>query len=327
MNHRKIAEIAHVSTSTVSKALSGSKEISSEVAEEIKRIALEIGYFSEKNKRKLLNSRKKQAQIAVLCPEIISIHYSKIVTLIKCFVEERGGRVSVHIFDFDSDKKADLLRVLSMDTNTDGIIVFSSCDTDTEISIPVVCFDVNEASDHFDTIGTNSQAYMNDCVRHLYELGHRKIGFIGENRTISKEERFIDSMRYFGLDVNRSYIYNIDKRFEFIGSEAAKRIIASSDRPTAFITAYDEIAVSLIYDLEQAGISVPEDISVVGMNDIPLAPYIKSSLTTVRFFYDEQAALAVDLLFDKIFGNSSERHHLCVKHELVIRDSTGKPRK
>jgi len=327
MNHRKIAEIAHVSTSTVSKALSGSKEISSEVAEEIKRIALEIGYFSEKNKRKLKNKRTKQTQIAVLCPEIISIHYSKIVTLIKSFVEERGGRVAVYIFDFDNEKKNDLLKYLSMDGNTDGIIVFSQYDSDVELGVPLVCFDTIRKYKNFDTIGTNQNECMNDCVRHLYDLGHRKIGFIGENYTLSKEERFVESMRHFGLDINRDYIYNIDKRFESIGREAAFEIIASQSRPTAFITAYDEIAVSLIYYLENAGIRVPEDISVMGMNDIPLSPYIRSSLTTVRFFYDEQAALAVDILYDKMFGLSDDIHHLVVKHELVVRNSTGKPRK
>ena len=100
----------------------------------------------------------------------------------------------------------------------------------------------------------------------------------------------------------KSVLISLCERFEEIGSEAAKRIIASDDRPTAFVTAYDEIAVSLIYDLEKAGIRVPEDISVFGLNDIPLAPYVKSSLSTVRFFHDEQAALAVDILYDKIFG-------------------------
>ena len=94
MNHRKIAELAHVSTSTVSKALSGSREVSDDVAEMIRRIALETGYFTQKNKRKAENKRRKEANISIVCPEIISIHYSRIVTLVKSFVEERGGRSS-----------------------------------------------------------------------------------------------------------------------------------------------------------------------------------------------------------------------------------------
>lgn len=326
MNHRKIAELAHVSTSTVSKALSGSKEISDEVAEHIRQIALETGYFSEKNKRKIQYKRNKQAQIAVLCPEIVSIHYSKIVTLIKSFVEERGGRVAVYIFDFDLKKRNEIIEYLSMDNTTDGIIIFSSYSSGKDLGVPIVCFDVNDSHANYDSIGTNLHLCMNDCIKHLYELGHRQIGFIGETHTVSKEENFINSLREFGLDVNRDYIYNIEKRFEFIGSEAAKRIIESKNHPTAFITAYDEIAVSLIYDLEKANIRVPEDISVIGLNDIPLAPYIKSSLTTVRFFYDEQAALAVDILYDKIFGTSEKIHHLVVKHELIVRESTSKPK-
>ena len=66
---------------------------------------------------------------------------------------------------------------------------------------------------------------------------------------------------------------------------------------------------------------MPEDISVVGLNDIPLAPYTRTSLTTVRFNYDEQAALAVDILYDKIYSENDSTEHLTVKHELIIRDS------
>ena len=90
---------------------------------------------------------------------------------------------------------------------------------------------------------------------------------------------------------------------------------------TAIITAYDEVAVSLIYYLEKSGIKVPADISVTGMNDIPLAPYIKTSLTTVRFNYDDQAALAVDVLYDKIYSGNDAIQRLIVNHELIIRDS------
>lgn len=322
MNHRKIAEIAHVSTSTVSKALSGSREVSDEVAEQIRQIALEMGYFAEKSKRKLKNKRKNKAQIAVICPEIISIHYSKIVTLIKTFVEERDGRVAVYICDFDKKKKDDLVESLSMDNYTDGIIIISSYVTKKKLGIPVVCFDAWGISADFDMIGVDMSIVMMDCVNYLQELGHKDIGFIGEPRTVGKEKLFRSSMELAGLPVNNRFIYNIDNRFESIGREAAKEIIASNCRPTAFITAYDEIAISLIYDLESEGIKVPGDISVVGMNDIPLSPYIKSSLTTVRFFFDEQAALAVDILYDKMFGQSDEIHRLYVKHELVIRDST-----
>ncbi len=324
MNHRKIAELAHVSTSTVSKALSGSREVSDELAEQIRKIAFEVGYFSEKNKRKLLNKRIKKVQIAVVCPEITSIYYSRIVTLLKTFIEERGGRIAVYIFDFDYQKKYEILESISMDNYTDGIISISGDVFEKDVGVPVVCFDLSSDRRNYDTIGTNMELVMIDCISYLKSLGHSKIGFVGEKNTLAKELNFRKAMKNFNMEVVEEFIYNIDKRFEYIGIEAAKQIISSDNRPTAFITSYDEVAVSLIYYFEQAGIKVPEDISVIGLNDIPLAPYIKSSLTTVKFHHDEQAALAVDILFDKIFRQSDEVHHLLVKHELIIRESTGK---
>ena len=79
MTHKKIAEIANVSVSTVSKALSGSKEVSEELADEIKRIALETGYFKKKNERKLGYINPDSIRVTIICPEIISIFYSRIL--------------------------------------------------------------------------------------------------------------------------------------------------------------------------------------------------------------------------------------------------------
>ena len=73
MTHKKIAELAHVSVSTVSKALSGSREVSRELTEEIKRIAIETGYFQEKSRRRLMYEKDQQVLIAIVCPEVVKI--------------------------------------------------------------------------------------------------------------------------------------------------------------------------------------------------------------------------------------------------------------
>lgn len=322
MNHRKIAELAHVSTSTVSKALSGSREVSNEIAELVRKIALETGYFNEKNKRKAENKRKNDAQISVLCPEIISIHYSRIVTQLKNFIEERGGKVAVYIYDFDADKLNDIIKYLSIKMETDGIILLSARNVNIPTTIPIVSFDISSSDCNYDTISVNMSDVFSDIVSFLSKTGHREIGFIGETHTMSKQLHFENAMSKHNIKINPDYIYCIENRFEGIGVEAARQIIEKNLFPTAFITAYDEIAISLIHNLQKAGIRVPEDISIFGMNDIPLAPYIKSSLSTVKFFYDEQAALAVDILYDKIFDCSSTVQHLIVQHELIIREST-----
>lgn len=103
-------------------------------------------------------------------------------------------------------------------------------------------------------------------------------------------------------------------------------MLGSGSMPTAVICAYDEIALGLIHSLSERGVCVPRDISIVGINDIPMAAYSSVPLTTVRFFEREQGRIAVELLYDKMFEKSRIIQHIRIDHELMIRRSTDKVR-
>lgn len=104
MTYKRIADLAHVSLSTVSKALSGSSDVSRELKEKIIKIAIEQGYFSEKNKVRRDNTDNQSIGIAVICPEIISVTYSHAITNIKNEIEQMGGTASVYMHEFDTAK-------------------------------------------------------------------------------------------------------------------------------------------------------------------------------------------------------------------------------
>ena len=321
MNHKEIAELAHVSESTVSKALSGSTEISKELADKIKKIAIEQGYFKEKNKRKREYTNNNSIIIGVIVPEIEGLYYSNVVTQIKRHIESNGGCAAIYIFDFDEDKKNKIIEMLILNRAVDGIIIFSKPAFPVNPNIPVVVCNDSECN-NFDSVGSDTKDVLNDAVGFLKDLGHTKIGFVGECNTIIKSNAFVMALKNNNLIYEEKYMYIVDDRFEAIGVKAAKDMLSSKDMPTAVIAAYDEIALALIQELSKSGINVPDDISVMGINNISSSMYSKIPLTTVDTFSSEKYKMAVDILFDKIVNETTVAKHICIEHRIISRDTT-----
>lgn len=321
MTHKQIAKLAGVSASTVSKALSGSSEVSKETAERIRQIAIDVGYFKEKSKRKREYANDGAFVIAVIVPEIMGFYYATIVTCIKNHVEAKGGHVAVYISDFDPQKSTRILQSIILHGATDGVIMFSSPTLSVKPNIPIVC--CGAAADcEYDTIGYNITALMDDVVKYLAALGHQKIGFVGEPHTVTAAAIFEAAVKNNGLAFCEEYRYMVNARFESIGQIAAQSILAQTDRPTAVIAAYDEVAVGLVSALSHQGIRVPEDLSVMGINNIPSAAHAQIPLTSVETFCAEQYKTAVDLLFDKITRETKSIRHITIDHRIIQRDTT-----
>ena len=322
MNHKKIAELAHVSPSTVSKALSGSGEISPEIAKMVQKIAIEAGYFKEKSKRKREYTNNKSLIIAVIVPEIIGVYYASLIHCIKSEVESLGGNVAIFISDFNQERANELLRTIILHGTADGVIMFGSPTVD-EPNIPMLCITSKQQQKH-DFILHNSQQALDKAVGFLKELGHKKLGFVGEPLTRGKVHCFRAAVEKNGLQIYEDYIYNINNRFEAGGIEAAHRILSSENRPTAIIAAYDVIAMALVHELTKNGVKVPEDISVMGINNIATTSYAGIPLSTVEEIFPEVFREAIGHLFDRIINESHEIKSFSLEHRVVVRESTMK---
>lgn len=322
MTLKKIAQTAHVSLSTVSKALSGSKEISEELSQTIIKIALEQGYFEEKGKRKIEYSKMDAINIAVICPEIISLDYAKYITCIKNAVEAKGGLPSVYVYDFDREKLVKMLETITVKKCADGIILFPPDRFSFPSSIPAVAVSLENAE--YDTVYCDPDLYFYDIISYLKNKGHTKISFVGEAYTMRKLEAFKNSMKKLGLKINEEDIYVIHERFEQIGYKAAEKMLQKPALPTAVVCAYDEVALALIHRLSEHGVDIPGSVSVIGINDIPMSSYSQIPLTTVNTFHEEKGKIAVNLLYDKILNNVDSVRHIAVKHQLIERKSSGK---
>ena len=321
MTYKKIGQIAHVSPSTVCKALSGSKEVSAELTQEIIRIAEELGYFEQKRKRKNEYAKSDMITIALICPEIISVFYAGIITSLKKEIEQRGGLTSVYVYDFDEKKLDKIVEQITVRNVADGIVMLSANCPKQHQSIPIVCLHEKELV--HDSVFCDTKAYMSDMVGYLKELGHTDIAFVGEPKTEGNLKAFKTVMQTMQIPCPPENIYVLNERFEQIGYQAVEQMMKRNTLPTAVICAYDEVALAMIHSFTGYGVRIPEQVSIMGINDIPMAAYAQIPLSTVCIFQKEQAAIAINILYDKIFENAQITQHVSIAHRLIARNSTG----
>lgn len=241
-------------------------------------------------------------------------------------MEQKSGSISVSIYDFNNSKLSSVVDNIILSGEADGIIIIGDENNNISSGLPIVWLG-SCVSDIYDCVYTKYSDILDTLVKYLKDLGHTEIGFVGELLTVKTYTHFRNAMLSNGLPFSEDLCYTINKRFEEIGYDAADRIARLAKRPTAFVCAYDEIALALIYRLQLHGISVPEDISVVGINDIPFSSYSSKPLTTVGMSFEEQCRISVDILFDRIFGSTEPPKKVTIKHKLIIRDSAAKPKK
>ena len=202
---------------------------------------------------------------------------------------------------FDPARTNALFSYFAYSANTDGVIIMSDAS-------------LVKNPDRFPTliIGTDSPELTYDCVqfdienavislvKYLKDNGHRKIAYIGEELTTKKNDCFISAMRRLALTVDRDLIKINSLRFEAAGYAAMNEILESKKRPTAVVAAYDYVAIGAIKSIREHSLKVPDDISVVGMDNISAGETLSTPLTSVSVSPHEGTDTIIDMLLQKI---------------------------
>lgn len=330
MSNKRIAELAHVSTATVSKVFSGNDRISAETTAHVLRVAEENGLLPPRFKKNSL--AKKTLRVAILVPEIISVYYAGIISAATKILDDAGIYSEIHITGFDTENIVRIQSVLQSDGLTDGILLVEVTHRNPDITVPVVCLDDDQIPfpDTF-RIVIDSVGYMKQCIRHLTELGHDRIGFIGETKTHKRLDFFRTTAEQIQFPVREEDIFVSTCRFEEAGRDAARHFLERQKKvpgyvmPGAFLCAYDEVALGLISALTAAGVRVPEDVSVIGVNNIPAAQYGTVPLTTVDTFTDAQVSLCIHILRERMTQKMYETPpKMTIEGKLIVRNSTAR---
>ncbi len=325
MTLQKVAKLAGVSVSTASKALSDSKDVSEETKLLVRKAAEELGYFSTVKKRRFENRRHSSMTVGIICPEIISIHYSETVTALCRKIDELGGKASVFITEFDKEKLKNIFERCVSEREIDAVICLDGVSPEQLPSIPMPVVFTGSSNQHF-SVSSDMYDGIYKALKHFFEMGHKNIAFAGEPLTLKKQEHFMQAMTAILGGFDEKLVFCEEGRFEASGHAAGVRLcaLAESDRPTAVLCAYDEIAYGLMRTLRENSLRVPEDISVIGINDIPTSRFLETPLTSVRNNTGEIVEKTMEMLLSQLSGNQDKIAHISVACELAVRKSVAK---
>lgn len=296
-----VAQAAGVSKSTVSRALNREHRFfRSPSAARIREIAEQIGY--EPNPSAANLRRQQTKTIGVLVPRLTDTVMAMLYEEIAAACVRRGYHALVATSHDDPELERENGSML-LGRRVDGLIL-TTARTDGGFCEDLLARGVAHVL-AVRTFGDSVAAVGDDrlggylATRHLLDLGHRRIGLVAgpgyASSALGRRAGYEDALREAGVAVDPALIYPSSFSMES-GEDAGKLVLATDPRPTAVFTVNDNTAVGLLSAVQRAGVRVPDDLSVVGYNDIPLAARLPVPLTTVRVPFAEIAEAAVDQL-------------------------------
>jgi len=327
-----VARAAGVSTATVSRVVSNPDLVSEATRKSVLKAIQDTGYRVNQAARNL--RMKRAAAVLVLVPNLGKPFYSGILAGISQGFA--GSDYSVLISDTESNPlQYSTLAEYFLNGRIDGAISldggFSSEALEQCVShgvgdrIVFLCEWVE--GEAFPVISSDNTEGARLAIRHLHALGHRKIAHVtgpdGNVLTTARREGMVAERARLELPARPEWIIRGDFSLES-GHEAAKRILSMQDRPTAVFCSADMVAFGLIAGLIAGGLRVPEDISVVGFDDIEMSGSYVPSLTTIRQDRHRLGRRAAEVLLDRLASSNRQREvETPVPVELVVRASTG----
>jgi LacI family transcriptional regulator len=330
---RDVAEAAGVHVSTVSRVLSPEARhlVNEDTATRIDRLIDELGYSPNRLAQGLKTRRSMTA--GVLVNDITNPVFTYVVRGIEDTLASSGYTALVANTDDDPERERVAFDALAA-RQVDGFIVTTAprkdpmIDDAIERGVPLVLAVRRTDLGTVASVTSDERAGTRLAVEHLADLGHRRIACIHGPKTVStgvaRFEGFMETMKARRLDVDPALVVE-SRAFRIEDGEGRMRDLLAHDRPfTAVIVGNDMQAVGCLAVLAERGLRCPEDISIVGFNDMPLADRLSPALTTLRVPYYDLGRRAAELLAQQLDGSPGEQ--VTLRQELIVRGSTGPPR-
>ncbi|MBE2317619.1 LacI family DNA-binding transcriptional regulator [Solirubrobacter sp. CPCC 204708] len=336
---RELARRSGVSVGTVSRALNGYADVRPETRERIMRLASELDYTPAAAARSLVTQRSHVIGVFMETgeghPDLQHPFFHEVLGGLK----QRVGREGFDLLLFASERPGggygphDYLK-RARHHNVDGCALIGLDPDDDEVrrlvrgEIPCVAIDMQLEGPRTEVVMSDNEAGAAAAVRHLHELGHRRIatvtGMIDSRPGVDRLRGYRAAIQALGLAYRDEYVRYGDFYAESAREQTAQ-LLALDEPPTAIFAAADMMAIGAIRAAAEAGVRVPEQLSIVGFDDIQLAPHVNPPLTTLRQDKLGLGAAAGDALVARIAGDPDRPSLRTLPVELVVRGSTAAP--
>ncbi|MGH9901059.1 MAG: LacI family DNA-binding transcriptional regulator [Pyrinomonadaceae bacterium] len=336
-----IAASAGVTPMTVSRVINESGYVSSGTREKVLSVVQEMNYRRNGLARAL--KRQRTDTVGLVLGDIANPFAAELSRGVREVLTAHGYELFICISEQSAKEDVAAFDALS-DHRVDGVIVAtraSKMGNDRlaeviDVGIPVVLIGRDFRHPSADLVTADHLRGGYEATLHLIRLGHRRIGFVGVSLTsgmwLRRFQGYLDALREHGLPVEERLIVGggaggADQSpgysTESVGYEGMKQLLALRERPTAVFARNDFTALGAMSAIKKAGLRIPQDVAVVGYDDVPLATHTSPALTTVRQPTREQGRIAADFLLRRVESpEPPPREERILNCELVVREST-----
>jgi LacI family transcriptional regulator len=331
-----IARIAEVSKSTVSRVLTGNSFVEESKRDRIMRAIEKTSYVPNLAARSLRG--KNTGTIGVILNLDPDYHFSDYISMetlrgISSSGSEYGYNVSIIV----EECSLALPRILK-DQSVDGLIVMGLKETEKalevienpdELSIPVVLLNYSEKFERFPSVSFSNEKNGYNIMKYIISRGHKNVGTIDCSPDLLAVKNRMKGVRTALDESGIDFIQAWQFIFEDIdqgeaGRKGADKFLELETRPSVIIASADDIAISFIASLTAAGLNIPEDVSIVGVDDIPISKYIHPPLSTQKVEGYKRGTLVFKMLKQLMEGEKPEEKHVYIGSEILERESLKK---
>ncbi|KKZ53504.1 transcriptional regulator [Haemophilus haemolyticus] len=327
---KDIARLAQVSTSTVSHVINGSRFVSDEIREKVMRIVVELNYTPSYIARSL--KVKATKTIGLLVTATNNPFFSEVMAGVEQYCQKNQYNLIIATTGGDAKRLQQNLQTL-IHKQVDGVLLMCGdsrfqADMELTVPLPLVVMDWWFTELNADKILENSERGGYLATKSMVDVGHQKIGIITGNlrKSVAKNrlQGYKKALSEANIVLNPDWI--VESHFDFEGGiVGAQKLLALSDRPTAIFCCSDTIAIGAYQAIQNQGLRIPQDISIMGYDDIELARYLFPSLSTISQPKAELGKLAVETLLQRIQEPNENYRTLVLEPTCILRESISSP--
>jgi LacI family transcriptional regulator len=326
-----VAQKLGVHVSTVSRVLNPTTRsmVSERVARRILKTAEDLGYARNTLAAGLKGGRTYT--VGIVIPDLTNPLFPPIVRAIERTLKSSGYIAILADTDHSAANELAMIDTLTM-RRVDGLILATAFRKDDVIEklirqqVPFVLVNRTVENDNVTAVINDDECGIELAIDHLLDLGHKKIAYVGGPRNTStghgRYQAFLKISRVRGLTVDRSLTASAIAFTEEAGREAFRQILSSGEIPTAVLTANDRLALGCYDVIHERGLSIPNDVSVTGFNNMPYVERLTPPLTTIHVPHDQLGSVAASLLLGHLENPESAPKQVRLRPKLVVRGST-----